>query len=348
MTGLTFTTLPVRSLADDRLSAMDLRTLGAIALHDRRSLARHGGAGCWASNPTLAGHLGCSERSLLRSVSRLLAWGYLVREEAAPGKSGRVLRIIEGGDEIVTPDELVTPHSPDEIVTPPLTNSSSNPCRIRHPKRTRIEPRKDSAEAAHFADRETRPESDHPSNVLRFPDRDAQAEPSQGLGRGRDEAVDRDQLQTIVQDAIASSGTARALSNSIGIPEGQLSKIRTGRNFGPGRLSDDTCIAIKDAIFRHFGPDETDRRERHDRREVSFTAQLPRNFANLDATAQVPAIERTLRKADFAAAPDVERSEIISLLYSITDVHEGSPTGEQAQRLYSELCDVEYEREHGT
>ncbi len=86
--------LPMRALGDKRLSALDLRTLGQIAFHDRLSLSRGEGRGCTASNQSLRERLGCDYSSLLKSISRLSAWGYIERKSRPGKKRLDVIRVI--------------------------------------------------------------------------------------------------------------------------------------------------------------------------------------------------------------------------------------------------------------
>lgn len=91
----TFTTLPIRACSDKRLTGTDLRVLGVISFHDRRSLARGVGAGCFAGQRIIAQRTGLDRKNVRQSIERLVTLGYLERTERASEKRGYVLRVIE-------------------------------------------------------------------------------------------------------------------------------------------------------------------------------------------------------------------------------------------------------------
>jgi hypothetical protein len=71
----TFTTLPIRACADKRLTGTDLRVLGVIGFHDRRSLARGAGAGCFAGQRIIAQRAGLDRKNVRLSIERLVTLG---------------------------------------------------------------------------------------------------------------------------------------------------------------------------------------------------------------------------------------------------------------------------------
>lgn len=64
----TYAPLPARAIGDQKLTALDLRVLAALAAHDRLGA---NGIGCYASHPRLAALVGCHEKSLSRSLAVL-------------------------------------------------------------------------------------------------------------------------------------------------------------------------------------------------------------------------------------------------------------------------------------
>jgi hypothetical protein len=101
-----FAAVPERAICDRRLAAIHFRILAAIALHDRMSGKRQKGAGCYASNKTLADACNVNYSNFSTAVCELGAWGYI---EAAPhpiSKRTRVYRVLYGGDQ--QPDSLPT------------------------------------------------------------------------------------------------------------------------------------------------------------------------------------------------------------------------------------------------
>ena len=91
---VTFTPIPARAIGDARFSAIHFRLLGQIALHDRLSQSRGKGAGCWASNKTLAERCGVNYTNLSVALKQLGEWGYITRVPHPLSKKTSVLRVI--------------------------------------------------------------------------------------------------------------------------------------------------------------------------------------------------------------------------------------------------------------
>lgn len=92
---------------------------------------------CYPSQATTARRLGCSERTAIRLVHRLMKRGYVV-VDSRPGRSNRYyLRDPERGDMVVTPDNLspltAVSGGSDTGVTPPLTPVSPEPLLTPNP-----------------------------------------------------------------------------------------------------------------------------------------------------------------------------------------------------------------------
>lgn len=86
MSGPQFGAIPLRALADPKLSAADLRLLGAIAYHDRFG---GNGDGCRASPRRLAAMTGVRYDHIARQAARLAARGYIETTRAAAGDKRR-------------------------------------------------------------------------------------------------------------------------------------------------------------------------------------------------------------------------------------------------------------------
>jgi DNA-binding MarR family transcriptional regulator len=70
--------LPIRAIRDPKLSALELRTLGAIGLFDRRSRTGRGaGQGCTVKREKLALLLGCHPTSLSTAIQNLASASYI-------------------------------------------------------------------------------------------------------------------------------------------------------------------------------------------------------------------------------------------------------------------------------
>lgn len=91
-----FSAIPARAMRDERLSALDLRVLMAVAAHDRFGA---NGIGCYASHTRLAELVGCHIKSLSRSLSTLATCGYLEGSLHPLNKKTRVYRVVYTEDD---------------------------------------------------------------------------------------------------------------------------------------------------------------------------------------------------------------------------------------------------------
>lgn len=89
----TFTTLPARAIADTSLTALDLRCLAVIALHDGMSGPKGAGGGCFAKNATLAALVRTDVTNFSKSLARLIRLGYVAREPQVMDKRRFTLRV---------------------------------------------------------------------------------------------------------------------------------------------------------------------------------------------------------------------------------------------------------------
>jgi DNA-binding MarR family transcriptional regulator len=94
-----FYTVPTRAMRDERLSAVDHRTLGCVSIHDGMSQVKGKGAGCYASNQTLAAKVGCDYTTLSKSLSRLQEWGYIIKERQVDDRRMTTYRVNFAGDD---------------------------------------------------------------------------------------------------------------------------------------------------------------------------------------------------------------------------------------------------------
>ncbi len=127
-----FTTLPTRIISDTRLTALEQRCLMVIALHDGMSLMRGTGAGCYARSATLAELVKTDITNFSKAVSRLIKFGYIVREAQQNDKRRFTLRVVYGDENSWRSDQLSDADSQPEIVgektnlTPDLFGEGTN------------------------------------------------------------------------------------------------------------------------------------------------------------------------------------------------------------------------------
>lgn len=86
-------TLPARVIGDTSLTALDLRCLAVIAMHDGMSAVSGKGGGCYARNQTLAALVRTDATNFSKSLSRLIRAGYVTREPQLMDKRRFTLRV---------------------------------------------------------------------------------------------------------------------------------------------------------------------------------------------------------------------------------------------------------------
>ena len=120
-----FSTVPTKALFNPKLTALEWRVLGLIALHDGMTLVKQAqgkplGAGCVASNLTLAREAQCSYAALVRAVKSLELHGLIERHDRRGGKTEAAMRV-----RYDTPDNIPDGSEQyDETVTLQMTDPS--------------------------------------------------------------------------------------------------------------------------------------------------------------------------------------------------------------------------------
>lgn len=96
-----FAAVPLRALADQSLSGLDLRTLMAVAAHDRLGA---NGRGCYAGQARLALMVRSDKTRMSKSLTRLVALGYVSLDRQSD-KRRLILRVLytEGDAAAMTP-----------------------------------------------------------------------------------------------------------------------------------------------------------------------------------------------------------------------------------------------------
>lgn len=117
-----FMTLPARVIGDTSLTALDLRCLAVIAMHDGMSAVSGKGGGCYARNQTLAALARTDATNFSKCLSRLIRAGYVTREPQLMDKRRFTLRVQYPRDNSWRTDQQSPqPHDPEtgEIVGDP-------------------------------------------------------------------------------------------------------------------------------------------------------------------------------------------------------------------------------------
>ncbi len=94
-----FAAIPVRALADARLTGSDFRLLGAIARYDRFG---RNGTGCYVNARQLAQDAAIHYKHLGRQTQRLEVFGYITIDPSETDRRRKIYCIIYGEAEIIT------------------------------------------------------------------------------------------------------------------------------------------------------------------------------------------------------------------------------------------------------
>ena len=114
-----FTTAPSRLIADNELTALEMRVLLVVALHDGMSGVKGKGGGCYARHSNLAKLCRTDTTRFSKAVSRLIRLGYLVREPQLMDKRRFTLRVVYDEDDswrtgLLSDGEIVD--APEKVV----------------------------------------------------------------------------------------------------------------------------------------------------------------------------------------------------------------------------------------
>lgn len=118
-------TLPARVIGDTSLTALDLRCLAVIAMHDGMSAVSGKGGGCYARNQTLAALVRTDATNFSKSLSRLIRAGYVTREPQLMDKRRFTLRVQYPKDNSWRDDQQ-SPQSHD-LETGEIVGEPANP-----------------------------------------------------------------------------------------------------------------------------------------------------------------------------------------------------------------------------
>lgn len=113
--------IPMRAFLNRRLSKLDLACLAAIAVHDRMSQRRGNGPGCYAASKTLAAEAGTDPTNFSKALSKLVRFGYVLREPQLMDKRRFTLRV--NYDDPAQPD-APPDDEPDPEIVGEMTNNN--------------------------------------------------------------------------------------------------------------------------------------------------------------------------------------------------------------------------------
>ncbi|MCB5426318.1 winged helix-turn-helix transcriptional regulator [Altererythrobacter sp. CC-YST694] len=113
-------------MADTRLTALDLRCLMAISLHDGMSQKLGKGSGCYAKSSTLAGYAKTDISNFSKAANRLLEYGYISRKRQEADQRRFTLRLIfTEGDSWQSDQQSEGPHEvPENQIVGEVANSA--------------------------------------------------------------------------------------------------------------------------------------------------------------------------------------------------------------------------------
>lgn len=120
-----FTTLPCRVIADTDLTALDMRCMAVIALHDGMSGVSGKGGGCYARNQTLAALARTDVTNFSKSLTKLIRLGYINREPQLMDKRRFTLRVQYDKSDSWRTDQQSPPQ--DEGAANKIVGEAANP-----------------------------------------------------------------------------------------------------------------------------------------------------------------------------------------------------------------------------
>lgn len=273
--------MPTRALSDKRLGATDFRVLGIIGQHDRRSLAKGSGAGCFSSMNSLARRLDMDVRQLGRSVDKLVSLGYLERTPRGEKWQGYTFRVIEEGEDskvprgegsaIPTPNKASIDDPSPDCPYVGTDQSSGLGQHGPHNKRAVREPVRDSAEAAHFY--QNAPISVDQISVCEDAD--------------QSEAVLRNELQHKAKQAKAILGTQKAIADKAGLNGTDIARAISGNSI-TAEKAQRLDSALNQIIYKAAQADLG-------QRLGQFAYALPHSFEQLPEAAQLSRLEDVIK-----------------------------------------------------
>jgi DNA-binding MarR family transcriptional regulator/transcriptional regulator with XRE-family HTH domain len=322
-----FTTLPIRACSDKRLTGTDLRVLGVIGFHDRRSLARGVGAGCFAGQRIIAQRAGLDRKNVRLSIERLVTLGYLERTERASEKRGYVLRVIEvdenapvepiGGAGTPYPDEDDDFHSFEQgVQEPPQAGVQEPPHRglgDPHNRTTRdlAKAITDSPEGAHFSQSASASEEVHGETVCAKTD-------AQSI-----------LLKFSTMFAANVLGSQRALAIRSGVQSAYISRARNGLSI-PKKAAADLLAAFEEirAENRLHCPTLT---------FGDFGYYLPADFADKEVPTQLALLEKAFRDADGSGEIRDANEKLCDFLFELCSEDLDGGDNQRALRMLTQL-----------
>lgn len=329
----TFTTLPIRACSDKRLTGTDLRVLGVISFHDRRSLARGVGAGCFAGQRIIAQRAGLDRKNVRQSIERLVMLGYLERTERASEKRGYVLRVIE-----VDPNSPLdaiggaeTPYADDDdeavdcfegVQEPPQAGVQEPPHRGlgNPPKRTIRDLAKaitDSPEGARFSQTACAAEEAH-----------------QAKAASPDLAPHVRQLKFDTIFAANVLGSQRALAMRSGVQTAYISRAKSGLSI-PDKSATELLAACEEVLAaRHL--------HRPTLTFGQFGYYLPADFAEKEVPTQLALLEKAFKDADGGREFREAAEKISDFLFEVCSDIRDDGSDQRALRMLTQLEEGAY------
>ncbi len=295
--GRNFTTIPARALADTQLSALDLRCLGVISMHDGMSLLNGKGAGCFASHATLAAKVQTDISNFSKSLSKLVRLGYILREPQQMDRRRFTLRVIFSETDTWRNDQT----SPDEEEAGNVGETTN------HANGSLAKPPTNSPEIVGDAKSQT-PEVSTENGMYYIP------------LNGELHSVKTEELDS-PEGAHRENRDARGKEevDFINAVFEDLSRPRIGRNQSRGKNSAEAGLRRKVSIREHLPSGDAWNRLSQEAKLCRIEDALKRNNWNVDAW-------------DYE-----ERVTFEAYLFEVADSHAGDPAGYQAGRILDEI-----------
>lgn len=349
--------MPMRAAVDTRLSASALRLIMAVAWHDRMSLMTGTGAGCTASNKTLAAEIGVKDyTTLIKLRKHCEETGYFQLEPRQGGKRLEVIRVI--------PDHLADPkswpfdqsligegclkawHARERKVGEMANNSAEEVGDLARDECEKVgelnsEPRRNPSKTdpqyiplkgGTYPSEEGGRDS---TEVAHFSQSAGDDVPANRLGLSSCSTISREELRELVIFAASILGSQAALAKRSGVLAAYISLARQGQRIpAPAamKLAAECEIVIDDhtdhppaKLFGRFG------------------YYLPGNFGNIPLGAQLALLEKGFKEAAGTSDLHYAKQSICDFLAEVFEDEHDDSSDHRAMRMESDLAHGAYD-----
>lgn len=344
--------MPMRAAVDTRLSASALRLIMAVAWHDRMSLMTGTGAGCTASNKTLAAEIGVRDyTTLIKLRKHCEETGYFQLEPRQGGKRLEVIRVI--------PDHLADPkrwpfdqsfigegclkawHARERKVGEIANISAEEVGELANDDAEKVgepnsetrgnlpktEPQYIPLKGETYSSKEGGRDS---TEVAHFSQSASDEIPARHWEKSSNQAICRDDLRVLVIFAVNILGSQKALHDRSGVPTSYISRAKNGDSI-PHAHGTALVAACEQVLATGRGS------HRPIGQFGTFGLFLPAEFDAKSRDVQLHYLEQAFKLLPGRELLADAEEQIDGFLEVICEEDCGEPSGHRAQRMREEL-----------